>query len=164
MHFLGVIYFGKDKKIDNNRFNPIMDGQQRFLTILLILKELEFSPLPTVFLFNVGNQNKLIEIFPKCQKNNDNIVREYSNNIRKNERVIKELIKDIIFEKRKDEIKEKILNNLNVIVVKCIDESVENEIFVNLNSKGRPLDHIDNIKSHIISNYQRGGTDTFRKQ
>ncbi|MDR2830882.1 MAG: DUF262 domain-containing protein [Methanobrevibacter sp.] len=158
VHYFGVMYLGNDVSVGNDELSPIMDGQQRFITILLILQALKYSEkLPTIYLYDTYKKNTIM-LFPEFEKDFDNLGKEYKKKINENKRIIEKEISSL-----SDEVKcnliSRILNNLNMIVVKCKDSAIETEIFQNLNAKGKKLDEIDNIKTHILAEHVKLGLE-----
>jgi uncharacterized protein with ParB-like and HNH nuclease domain len=164
MHFLGVMYLGNNVLVRDNEILPIMDGQQRFLTILLLLQALKYNgELPSIFLYD-DERNKLNKLFPDFNDDDlDNLGREYKKRISLNKKIIENEI-DKLTDAEKNNLRDKVLNNLNMVVVKCTDSVIEREIFQNLNAKGKKLDEIDNIKTHILAEHSNLGLTNFREK
>jgi len=158
-HFIGTIYLGNNHNIQQNIQIPIVDGQQRMLTTLLILNELDVQNDIKISLWDSESSDEtkqVIEIFPSANDflNNPsakNLIKQYDSAFTKNKKIIRDKLNTFSLE-QKENFKKNLLNNIVFMIVKAGDDKIEDELFTNLNSKGSKLDDIDNIKALLVKN------------
>jgi len=159
-HFIGILYFGSGNV---NHGKPIIDGQQRLITLFLILYYLRVSN-------NFSIEIKIDDIYRSLNEviEDENIskqstlLNEYKKSIGK---VLKKLgeyfhDKDRNF---KENFVYKLLNKLYFLAIVCTDKKMEQQLFMDINSKGIKLDDIDQIKAFLLSIY-KDNLPTFIKQ
>lgn len=166
-HFAGVLYFGKNV---SNHGCSVIDGQQRLITIFLILKYLNADENFKIYIkidneesckyFSLDSmldgdisRNLALEI------SENNLLKEYKKNVLTNSKKhIEKIIEGL--QLNKDKFKEKLLNRIYFLAIKCDDSNTENILFRIVNAKGQLLDDIDKIKSFLLSNYYGKNEDT----
>lgn len=163
-HFTGALYFGSDV---TNHGCSIIDGQQRLITIYLILKYLNsnndtnFEIEINIFENDNDDAGKYIDInnflssstsqINQIIKNN-NLLKEYKKTISKSFKIISDYFKDKD-ESYKNSFKSKLQTKLFFLAIKCEDKASENALFRIVNAKGQLLDDIDKIKSFLLQTY-----------
>lgn len=159
-HFTGVLYFGKSV---SNHGCSIIDGQQRLITIFLILKYLG-SDKNFKISVKIDNEdsckyyslNDMIDNTARTataiEIQSNNLLKEYKRNINTNyKKCIEKIFSD--FECDREAFKEKLFKYMYFLAIKCDDANTENILFRIVNAKGQLLDDIDKVKSFLLSNY-----------
>ena len=159
-HFVGILYFGSGYV---NRGKPIIDGQQRIITIFLILYHLCNSNNFSIKVKIDDSYFSLNEILvdPSVSKQST-LLNEY----KKSMEIAKKEIEKYFCDKDRD-FKEnfvnKLLNKLYFLAIVCADKKMERALFMDINSKGIKLDDIDKIKGFLLEIY-KDNWSTFIKQ
>ena len=151
-HYVGIIYLG------HKHFGsgwPIIDGQQRIITFFILLHYLNNSKN---FVDNCNfdisiqinglnyNLSKIIEKDPEFIDNL--LLKEYCKNINKTLNIIKKY-----FSKNnisKNNFFDRFTKKVCFIMIACLDEEMELNLFFNINSKHLELDDVDKIKSYLL--------------
>jgi uncharacterized protein with ParB-like and HNH nuclease domain len=163
------MYFGKHA---TNHGYPIIDGQQRFTTILLILKKINEKLLEQKkcserfneinfdnFKISLRYDSKYYELFPTFndgEAKNNNLMECYGVNLKNAKKIIEESLAG----KNLEKILKSIVNNLYFLFIQCEDDRSEKILFRLINAKGKRLDDIDNIKACLLSDIYTTDEDT----
>lgn len=142
-----------DKKVE------IIDGQQRIISIFLIYIALFHLKLITNMKYIVNENELKINIEKRIENSGTNVMKAIHDNkmpssiLKFNEvkrfNDIKKFLKDLNSKNVCLLIEH--LENTKIVEIKFTDaESLSHEMFVNLNTKGRPLEGIEIIKSHLF--------------
>lgn len=159
-HFIGILYFGLGCV---NRGKPIIDGQQRIITIFLILYHLRNS---NNFIINVKINDSYFSLNEIIEDSNVSKQSTLLNEYKKSMDVALKDIKKYFCDKNrefKENFVNKLLNQLYFLAIVCTDKKMEQALFMDINSKGIKLDDIDKIKAFLLLIY-KDNLSSFIKQ
>ena len=170
-HYIGLFWFGADDPSKGGY--PIIDGQQRLITIFLFLHYLgrknegvnNFEI--TIITFDERNIYKISSFLSPSEEKHDLIYMRYKKNVERIYKKIEDLLGNIM-EDEKQKFEQKILNKLCFFAIRAADKEKENIMFRNLNTKGIQLDDVDKVKGYLLSEIYNDETgerniDTFKK-
>ncbi len=160
-HFIGILYFGLAHTTNHGK--PIIDGQQRIITFFLILYYLHYQKNFWVEIKiddKYYSLNKILEDEEVSKKSL--LLNEY----KKHMNDVLEILKCYFYDKDhnfKENFIDKLLKKLYFLAIVCTDQKTEQELFIDINSKGIKLDDIDKIKAFLLTRIYKDDLSTFIK-
>lgn len=131
---IGTVVLHEEKDNDNNEVLNIVDGQQRLLTLTLILKCLNYDRSMSLIAHKFSNDITI-------------------NNLRKNYAIIYQKIKNFT-DDDKFIIKQFLLEKCEIVVIKLDDISEAFQFFDSQNARGKELEPFDLLKAYHLREMQ----------
>ena len=158
--------------LDNNELE-LIDGQQRMITIFLIYIALYNQNIIGDISHILKNGQLKIDIENRIDNSGVNVMKsiqddQLPSSIKKFNEVkrfndIKKMIKGL--EEKELESLVAHLKTAKIVEIKFLNaENLSHEMFVNLNTKGKPLEGIEIIKSHLFKFLIKGNNSDFYKE
>ena len=160
--------------ISQNGAKEVIDGQQRIISIFLILIALHYVAKMDTLKYVVDDNKLKINIEKRIEDSGISVMSAIlDDNIASTMKKYNEVAryKDIINELKKyDSTRLEVLKN-NLLEAKIVEikflngEKRAHEMFVNLNTKGKPLEEIEIIKSHLFKYLIEGqNSDQYKEE
>lgn len=160
--------------ISQNDEKEIIDGQQRIISIFLILIALHHVAGMNTLEYVLDNGSLKINIEKRIEDSGVSVMSSIlDNNIASTMKKYNEVVryKDIVsilikYEENQLETLRKNLLKAKIVEIKFLNgEKRAHEMFVNLNTKGKPLEEIEIIKSHLFKYLIEGeNSDQYKEE